>query len=255
VFNSDVTCEYPLAELLAYHRSHGGEGTLMVTKVDEPSKYGVVVHDAAGKIQHFVEKPQTFVGNHINAGLYCLSPAVLDRIPLRPTSIEKEVFPAMADEGKLFAMPLKGYWADIGQPKDYLTGMCMHLASLRKRSPGALASGPNIKGDVMIHPTASVAAGAVLGPNVVVGPGCVVEDGARVKRSTLLQGVKVHAHAYINSSLIGWASSVGQWARVTGEAVLGEDVAVADETALVGAIVLPHKSLKDSIYAPGTIIM
>ena len=34
----------------------------MVTKVDEPSKYGVVVHGADGKIAHFVEKPQTFVG-------------------------------------------------------------------------------------------------------------------------------------------------------------------------------------------------
>ena len=51
-----------------------------VTKVSEPSKYGVVIHDAAGKIEHFVEKPQTFVGNHINAGLYCFSRSILDRI-------------------------------------------------------------------------------------------------------------------------------------------------------------------------------
>ncbi len=51
-----------------------------MTKVAEPSKYGVVIHDSAGEIQHFVEKPQTFVGNHINAGLYCFSRAILDRI-------------------------------------------------------------------------------------------------------------------------------------------------------------------------------
>lgn len=99
VFNSDVTCEYPLKELLAFHKAHGREGTIMVTRVDEPSKYGVVVHDAAGKIEHFVEKPQTFVGNHINAGLYCFNPSILDRIELKPTSIEKEIFPQMADEG------------------------------------------------------------------------------------------------------------------------------------------------------------
>ena len=42
VFNSDVTCEYPLKELLAFHKSHGAEGTLLVTRVEEPSKYGVV---------------------------------------------------------------------------------------------------------------------------------------------------------------------------------------------------------------------
>lgn len=58
VFNSDVTCEYPLKNLLEFHKSHGKEGTLMVTKVEEPSKYGVVVTDNTGKIQRFVEKPQ-----------------------------------------------------------------------------------------------------------------------------------------------------------------------------------------------------
>jgi mannose-1-phosphate guanylyltransferase len=79
----------------------GKEGTIMVTRVDEPSKYGVVVHDEAGKIAHFVEKPVTFVGNHINAGLYCFNPSILKRIDLKPTSIEKEIFPTMADEGQV----------------------------------------------------------------------------------------------------------------------------------------------------------
>lgn len=96
VFNSDVTCEYPLKELLAFHKSHGAEGTIFVTKVAEPSKYGVVVHGDDGAIEHFVEKPQTFVGNHINAGLYIFNPSVLDRIPLEPTSIEKEIFPKVS---------------------------------------------------------------------------------------------------------------------------------------------------------------
>jgi mannose-1-phosphate guanylyltransferase len=255
VFNSDVTCEYPLADLLAFHKSHGGEGTIMVTRVDEPSKYGVVVHDGAGRIQHFVEKPQTFVGNHINAGLYVFNPSILDRIQLRPTSIEKEVFPAMAEAGQLFAMVLPGYWMDIGQPKDYLTGMCMHLASVRKRRPDALAAGPQFVGDVLVHPSATVGAGCVIGPNVVIGPGCVVEDGARIIRSTLLQGTRVAAHAYLNSCIVGWNSSVGKWAHIEGGAVLGEDVAVGDGTAVNGAIILPHKGIKDSLFTAGAIIM
>ena len=37
--------------------------------------------------------PQVFVGDKINAGIYCLSPKILDRIEPRPTSIEKEIFP------------------------------------------------------------------------------------------------------------------------------------------------------------------
>eukprot|EP00894_Picocystis_sp_ML_P005165 jgi/Pico_ML_1/55682/g1337.t1 len=93
VLNSDVSCEYPLKELIEYHREKGSEATILVTKVDEPSKYGVVVVEEDGKVDRFVEKPQTFVGNKINAGIYILNPSVLDRIELRPTSIEKEIFP------------------------------------------------------------------------------------------------------------------------------------------------------------------
>lgn len=49
--------------------------------MEEPSKYGVVVCEAdTGRIHRFVEKPQVFVSNKINAGMYILSPAVLQRI-------------------------------------------------------------------------------------------------------------------------------------------------------------------------------
>ena len=65
---------------------------------------------------------QTFVGDKINAGIYVLSPAVLERIELRPTSIEKETFPLIVRDKGLFAFTLEGYWMDVGQPKDYLRG-------------------------------------------------------------------------------------------------------------------------------------
>ena len=45
-------------------------------QVEDPSKYGVVVMDGAGRVERFVEKPKTFCGDKINAGIYCLSPAV-----------------------------------------------------------------------------------------------------------------------------------------------------------------------------------
>lgn len=123
VLNSDIICEYPFKDLIAFHKSHGREGTIVVTKVEEPSKYGVVMYDEdTGRIESFIEKPQEFVSNKINAGIYILNPSVLDRIKLEPTSIEKEVFPFMAQEGQLYAFNLKGFWMDVGQPKDFLTG-------------------------------------------------------------------------------------------------------------------------------------
>ena len=51
-----------------------------VTKVEEPSKYGVVCYDERGRIERFVEKPQEFVSNKINAGLYIFNTSILDRI-------------------------------------------------------------------------------------------------------------------------------------------------------------------------------
>ena len=74
------------------------------------------------------------MGDKINAGIYCLSPAVLDRIEMRPTSIEKETFPLICRDGKLFAFTLPGYWMDVGQPKDYLTGTPPHPQKLRRRA-------------------------------------------------------------------------------------------------------------------------
>jgi UTP-glucose-1-phosphate uridylyltransferase len=59
--------------LLDFHLQHGKQGTIMVTRVDEPSKYGVVVcKQNSNEIDRFVEKPEVFVSNKINAGLYVL---------------------------------------------------------------------------------------------------------------------------------------------------------------------------------------
>uniref|UniRef100_A0A6V7QVN8 Nucleotidyl transferase domain-containing protein n=1 Tax=Ananas comosus var. bracteatus TaxID=296719 RepID=A0A6V7QVN8_ANACO len=89
----------------------------MVTKVKRhsASKYGVVVmEEETGKVDRFVEKPKVFVGNKVNAGIYLLNPSVLDRIELKPTSIEKEVFPKIAADQKALchgpARILDGYW-------------------------------------------------------------------------------------------------------------------------------------------------
>lgn len=251
VLNSDVISEYPFKQMIEFHKSHGGEASIMVTKVDEPSKYGVVVmEESTGKVEKFVEKPKLFVGNKINAGIYLLNPSVIDKIELRPTSIEKEVFPAIAAEKMLFAMVLPGFWMDIGQPRDYITGLRLYLDSLRKNSPSKLASGAHIVGNVLVHETAKIGEGCLIGPDVAIGPGCVVESGVRLSRCTVMRGVRIKKHVCISSSIIGWHSTVGQWACVENMTILGEDVHVCDEVYINGGVVLPHKEIKSSILKP-----
>ena len=65
-------------------------------------------------------------------------------------SIEKELFPYMSDYSQLYAMELDGFWMDVGQPKDYLTGMCLYLDSQKKKNPDILNNDISIVGNVLI---------------------------------------------------------------------------------------------------------
>ena len=96
VFNADIICTYPLDKMVEFHKSHGKEGTLVVTQVEDPTRYGVIVANQQGLIESFVEKPSTFVSNKINAGLYLFNSSMISRIEAKPTSIEREIFPIMA---------------------------------------------------------------------------------------------------------------------------------------------------------------
>ncbi|TRY77953.1 hypothetical protein TCAL_06468 [Tigriopus californicus] len=255
VLNSDVICDFPFQAMLDFHRNHGKEGTIVVTRVDEPSKYGVVIyHPESGQIDKFVEKPQEFVSNKINAGLYMFSPKMLSRIQLRPTSIEKEVFPVMASEGQLHCMELDGFWMDVGQPKDYLTGMCMYLKSIKDKHPQQLQTGPHIVGNVLIDPSAKIGTHCRIGPNVIIGPNVVIEDGVCMKRTTLMKGSRIQSHTWLDSCIVGWRCQVGRWVRMENVSVLGEDVIVKDELYVNGGKVLPHKSIGVSVMEPQIIM-
>lgn len=259
MLNSDVTCEYPFQKLAEFHKAHGEEGTIVVTKVEEPSKYGVVVHQPghASRIERFVEKPVQFVGNRINAGIYILNTSVLSRIELRPTSIEQETFPAMVRDGQLHSFDLEGFWMDVGQPKDFLTGTCLYLTSLAKKGSKLLTptSEPYVHGgNVLIDPTAKIGKNCRIGPNVTIGPNVVIGDGVRLQRCVLLSGSKVKEHAWVKSTIVGWNSTVGRWARLENVTVLGDDVTIGDEIYVNGGSVLPHKSIKANVDVPAIIM-
>lgn len=259
VLNSDVTCEYPFKDLAAFHNAHGDEGTIVVTKVEEPSKYGVIVHkpNHPSRIDRFVEKPVEFVGNRINAGIYIFNTSVLDRIELRPTSIEQETFPAMVRDGQLHSFDLEGFWMDVGQPKDFLSGTCLYLSSLARKGSKLLApvTEPFVYGgNVMVDPSAKIGKNCKIGPNVTIGPNVVIGDGVRLQRSVILSGSKVKDHAWVKSTIVGWNSSVGKWARLENVTVLGDDVSIGDEIYVNGGSVLPHKSIKNNVDVPAIIM-
>eukprot|EP00889_Picochlorum_renovo_P005610 jgi/Picre1/32640/NNA_007986.t1 len=238
-----------------FHKKSKAEATILVTKVEDPSKYGVVVYDKeSGLIDRFVEKPKEFVGDRINAGIYCCSPEILQRIEPRPTSIEKEIFPAVAADKKLYATELDGYWMDVGQPQDYLTGLALHLASKKRKRSEELAQGDNIEGNVIIDSPARLARAARLVQTSLL---VRVRDWRWCSFIKLCPAASCQGEELFScgDSILGWGTQVGRWARIENKAVIGEDVFIKDEVALNGAIVLPHKDIKESVTEPGKIIM
>jgi len=175
---------------------------------------------------------------------------MLNRIQLRPTSIEKEVFPAMAADGQLFAQPLEGFWMDIGQPRDYLIGMRLFLndsaayEGSRSLTEGQSKNKPTVVGSVLVHPSATFGTGCVIGPDVILGANVRLGNDVRIKISTLMDGTVVGDGGRISGCIVGWRSQLGKDVCL-GRAVLAEGVAV-DAGAVILETKLSMQDLKSS---------
>lgn len=253
----------------------------MVTKVDDPSKYGVVIYDQRGKIEKFIEKPKSYVSDKINAGMYIFNYSILDKIRLEPTSIEKKIFPMMVDEENLYALELAGYWMDVGQPEDFLIGMELYLNALKNKnklelpaqflntidnSGDSISTSPvitngcgnttsiKINGNVLIDKTVKIGKQCQIGPNVTIGSNVRIHDGVCLKNCAVLSDSIIQAHTWIDRCIVGWKCEIGKWVRMENNCVLGQDVTVKDELFLNGAKILPNKTISASVQKP-TIIM
>lgn len=266
VLNSDVTCMFPMKEMLAFHKAHGCEGSIMVTQVTQWDKYGVVVYSPHDhQIERFVEKPKEFVGDRINAGIYIFNKSILDRIPPRRCSIEKEIFPAMAADKQLYAYNLDGFWMDVGQPKDFIVGMTKFIPSLvsagrrteqvQTEAEAAQASSPyTVKGVCVIDPSAKIGAGAVIGPNTSIGANCVIGEACCIDNAAILDNSRVGKGSMVSRSIVGWNNRVGSWCHIEDVSVLGDDVEVKDGIVLVGTRVLPNKDVGEHHFEPAIIM-
>jgi len=118
VANGDCFFEADLNQMLAWHESRKADATILLTKVDDTSRFGSVDTDATGTVRAFTEKGSEGPG-WINAGVYLLQRSIIATIPKgRPVSIEKEVFPSWVDKG-LCAWRGDGDFLDIGTAESY----------------------------------------------------------------------------------------------------------------------------------------
>ena len=225
VVNGDVFTDLDVGAVWARHHEVGAEGTIALTPVDDPSRYGVVPTDDAGRVLGFVEKPPPGEAptNWINAGTYVLEPSVLRRIvPGRRVSIERETFPSLVADGGLWAVRSDAYWVDAGTPLTYLQIQMDLLDGVRGEKVDGVATG------------ASIAAGATVEHSVVMN-GASVAAGAVVRNAVVSPGASVRADAVVEGSIVGPGAVVGERATVTGLSMIGERAIVDAGSVLVGA--------------------
>jgi mannose-1-phosphate guanylyltransferase len=241
VCNGDVLTDLDLTALVSFHDSRGAEATIHLSRVLDPSAFGVVPTYADGEVKAFVEKPPkgAVPTDWINAGTYVLEPSVLDRVPAGlKVSIERETFPRMLDQRfRLYALPSDAYWIDIGTPDKYLQAHGDVLAGKLglPPAPGARQAGSGIwfQGEVEVDDSAR------LEPPVLLGAGARIDAGARVARSVIGPAGRVERDASVVRSIVLERARVGAGARVADTivgagAALGADSTATDET-IVGA--------------------
>lgn len=116
--NADNLTDFDLTSLIKAHREHGSVATLAVFHSENPSAGGVVEVDPSGTIVGFAEKPANPVSDLVNAGIYAFAPSVIDEIGGKPpTDIGYDLIPSLV--GRAHAVPVEGYFRDIGTPDAY----------------------------------------------------------------------------------------------------------------------------------------
>ena len=150
VCNGDIFTDLDLRAALAFHRRVAAQATIVLTHADDPTAFGMVETDGAGRVLRFVEKPapERVTTHWVNAGTYILEPQVLRYAPQgEPFMFEGGLFPRLLEEGEaVYAFPSDAYWTDMGTPAAYLR---LHADLLRaaqasnsSATPCAPASGP-----------------------------------------------------------------------------------------------------------------
>ncbi|MGH9023951.1 MAG: sugar phosphate nucleotidyltransferase [Acidimicrobiia bacterium] len=252
VCNGDVLTDLALGELIDLHERTAALATIALTRVEDPSAFGVVPTDADGKVEAFLEKPDPgdTACDWVNAGTYVLEPAVLRTIPAdRKVSVEREIFPGLLSRGeRLSALQSPARWLDVGTPANYLRANGYALSGLFGPPPGGQTSpGVFVDGPVEVDRESTLEAPVVLGPGALAGA------GAQLARSALGPGCVVEARSVVRDSVLHRGAHVGADCEVLWS-VLGAGARVGDRTVVVGAMIAPGELVPPGSRITGELV-
>jgi mannose-1-phosphate guanylyltransferase len=237
VISGDALTDIDLGAFAARHREAGGVATLAVKKVADTREYGVVLHDRAGRITGFQEKPapEEALSDLGNCGIYIFEPRIFDYFPDRPfVDWAQDVFPALlANDVPFHIHEVHDYWNDVGS-----------LAELRQGTFDAL------RGELRLEMDGEeVAPGVIVAGGDGTGKDGVSSDGADGGRGE--GGSPLPADAEVEAPVwIGRDVQIGAGVRLTGPLVLGDGARIGDGAQLRESILFPGTEV-----APGAIVI
>jgi dTDP-glucose pyrophosphorylase/predicted transcriptional regulator len=118
VMNGDILTRVNVGHLLRYHSFHQACATMCVREFSQQVPFGVVELDGH-QIRSIREKPST--SYFVNSGIYVLNPDALHYLPTTGAFDMPSLFTLLREQHKAtIAYPIQEYWADIGQPADFV---------------------------------------------------------------------------------------------------------------------------------------
>jgi mannose-1-phosphate guanylyltransferase len=212
VLNGDLVSSVDVAALAERHSSTGAAATLSLWPVEDPSRFGVCELNDSGMIRRFQEKPErgTEFSNLINAGCYLLEREVLDSLTLTRHSMEREVFPSIAESGRMAGLEFGGFFVDAGTPPSFLEAAQVCIDNGRFSTGVIIAD--SWFADAALD--AGQVSGSVIGSRVKIGKdanllNCVVLDGAIIGESVHLdrcligEGAIISDGCRLNDKVVG----------------------------------------------------
>ncbi|MEU1804209.1 glucose-1-phosphate thymidylyltransferase [Streptomyces sp. NPDC019937] len=209
---------------------------ILLTRVSDPSAFGVAELDDDGRVVGLEEKPRHPKSDLALVGVYFFTPAIHAAVRAIEPSWRGELeithaIQHLIDNGAdIQSMVIEGYWKDTGNVADMLEVNRTVLEDLEPRIEGTVD-----EDTVMIG-------------RVVVG------EGARVTNSRIMGPAIIGAGAEISDSYIGPFTSIGDNCRITGSemefSIMLAGSAITGVRRIQGSLIGRNVQVTHSLHAP-----
>lgn len=274
MLNGDIVTDFDFSDFLSSHHKNGGTGTIASRIVEDPSRYGVLVVDKkTNQLYKFLEKEEysppegKIIPMPINAGVYLLEPDIFSYIqPKKKVSIERDVFPKVANDNRLFHYPIAGIWKDVGKPIDLLEAnielMNYIIKSLESELKNLVDDSVDIDPTTNIHSPCTIGKDVVIrkncsiGPNVIIGDDVFIEENTKINNALIYNEAYISKNATITNAIISDNCLIGKNVELTGDdenlIILASFVKVNKEIKLISKNHQPisychHEIVRESI--------